>query len=145
MACNRIPASGVWVAIGRSETEGDRRAIARPSTRAAQVDVVVARPSRRVFVRASPTRAPRRRRARVSPAPPHPRHVRPTPFLSLADVASFRKARKPHVRYVAYALAGAAACVLMAVASAGGAADVAASALGVAPAQGATRPRPPPR
>ena len=53
-------------------------------------------------------------------------------------MASFRKARKPHVRYVAYALAGAAACVLMAVASVGGAADVAASALGVAPAQGAT-------
>ena len=38
-------------------------------------------------------------------------------------MASFRKARKPHVRYVAYALAGAAACVLMAVASVGGAAD----------------------
>ena len=55
-------------------------------------------------------------------------------------MASFRKARKPHVRYVAYALAGAAACVLMAVASVGGAADVAASALGVAPAQARLRP-----
>ena len=50
--------------------------------------------------------------------------------------------RKPHVRYMAYALAGAAACVLMAVVSVGGAVDVAASALGVAPAEG-TRPAPP--
>ena len=49
--------------------------------------------------------------------------------------------RKPHVRYMAYALAGAAACVLMAVVSVGGAVDVAASALGVAPAEG-TRPAP---
>ena len=38
---------------------------------------------------------------------------------------------------MAYALAGAAACALMAVASVGGAADLASSALGVAPAGGA--------
>ena len=73
MACNRIPASGVWVlAIGRSETEGDGRAIARSvdtggtGRRRGRATVATR------FVRASPTRAQRRRRARVSPAPPHP-------------------------------------------------------------------------